>query len=75
MFKICLEDVDELHAISLELGILTYLQGLVQYDGEIGICEPDLAFTQKSVDGYLWDKQLETVLKLRQLLAKSFAEL
>lgn len=70
MFYIQLADVDELFSISLELGILAYLQELVQYDKVGDICEWELTFAQKEVESYLLDKQLQMVVKLRELLTK-----
>lgn len=71
MLKIRLEDTDKLYDILVELGVIAYLQGLVQYDapGE-DKSEDAFAFARKSAESYLLEWQMETVLKFKQLLER-----
>lgn len=71
MFWIDLDDIDELYNISLELGIITYLQGLVQIDKECNhMYEPSIDFASSCCEKYLLDEQLELVLKFRQTIER-----
>lgn len=69
MLEIKLKDVDELHNLSTELSVLTYLQHLYLCDfgGQI-ICDKEFESARKSAVYYLMDKQLETLAKLQRLL-------
>lgn len=69
MLKIKLKDIDALYDILTELGVITYLQGLVQYEEPAkGDREDVLDFARKSAEGYLLEWQLETVLEFKELL-------
>ena len=69
MLEIHLEDVDTQSAFSLEFGVLTYLQGLVDEDANSHVLNhPELAFARECAATYLWDRQRETAVRFRQMV-------
>ncbi len=69
--KMKLEDADTLGEITAQLGMITYLQGLLLYDKEgKSVLTEDLAFVRRDAENYLWDWQCEVVLKLKKLICK-----
>ena len=68
MPKIKLDDVDKLYDLSLELGMLTYLQGLMCYN-HTDLAQ-DFEFAKNYAREVLFDKQAEVVCELRRLLEK-----
>ena len=69
MLQIPIDCLDELHKISIELGILAYLRYLVDEDEMDCIhCNQDIAIVRKSVNGYLNTVQFDAVDRLRDLI-------
>ena len=69
MLQIPIDRLDELHKISIELGILAYLRYLVDEDERDCIdCEQDTAIVRQSVNGYLNTVQFDAVERLRDLI-------
>ena len=69
MLQIQIDRVDQLHKISIELGILAYLRYLVDEDEMDSIeCDQDIAIVRQSVNGYLNTVQFDTVARLRDLI-------
>ena len=69
MIEFKLDAVDELFALSSDLEAITYLQGLLNPDiSGCSLYEPKLNFAHRHAQTRLWDKQLETILKLREIL-------
>ncbi len=71
MFEIPLDDIDKLHQILLDLGVITYLTDLVLYDiDNNSICKPNIICYRENTIPFLLCRQEETVAKLRTLLNK-----
>ncbi len=69
MLQIDINRLDELHKISIELGILAYLRYLVDEDEMDCIdCDQDIAIVRRSVNGYLNTVQFDAVERLRELI-------
>ncbi len=72
MQKINPKKMTELENYILELSCIAYLQSVIQYDNYI--LEDDLIDMYDEAKGYLVEKEIETVLKLRKLFySKDFA--
>ncbi len=66
-----LEDADTLYQLFVELGAVTYLQGLLQYDiRENALGQEDLLFAHKATEQYLWDWQHKIVFGFKELFDK-----
>lgn len=71
MLRVKLEDADALGQILVQLGVVTYLQGLLLYDKDgKSVLSEDLSFAHGDARNYLWDWQCETVLELKKLIEK-----
>lgn len=67
--KIELNDLDTLFAISSELGVIIYLQFLLDCDNICPLIHDDsLSFARKYTLSYLQEKQYASVLQFRDLL-------
>lgn len=72
MRKIDPKKMAELENCILELGCIAYLQSVIQYDNYT--LDDDLTDMYEESKGYLLEKEIETVLKLRKLFySKDFA--
>ena len=71
MFKIKLENINELHNIFFELASITYLQNVIRDENsENNFYIAGFEFLQREGTLYLLDKQTEAILKLKELLFK-----
>ena len=69
MLQIQIDRVDQLHKISIELGILAYLRYLVDEDEMDSIeCDQDIAIVRQSVNGYLNTVQFDALERLQDLI-------
>lgn len=72
MRKINPKKMTELENYILELSCIAYLQSVIQYDNYA--LDDDLAEMYDEAKGYLVEKEVETVVKLRKLFySKDFA--
>ncbi len=72
MQKINSKKMTELENYILELSCIAYLQSVIQYDNYT--LDDDLTDIYDEAKGYLVEKEIETVLKLRKLFySKDFA--
>ena len=70
MTKIKQDDYDNLCKVMIDLVIITYLQGLVQWYGKSDHdFNGTLEFALKSLPTFLWELQYENVKKLSELLS------
>lgn len=67
MLKIEVKKVDELYWLLSELKSITYLQKLLHYEVEYDSTEEF-----RCANDYLFDKQYDTVSRLRELLENNF---
>jgi len=69
MLKIRIDDVDRIFALINDIGVLTYLQGLVQNDvEEQDMIDKKLGFVYKEASSYLLENQLEKISELSGIL-------
>ena len=63
------EIIDELYTILLDLEVLVYLQGLVEFDSD-GDCvfEHEFRAVTRNAQSFLFEEQLKTVQKLDRLI-------
>ncbi len=69
MIKIEWDYLNELYDICNDLNILVYFQGLVQYDLDCG-CDSRFEINTQNAQAYIFDRQLESVLRFKHLLEK-----
>ena len=70
MQKIKISDIDELYSILLDLCAITYLQNVIIDLGENSSIFSGVEFSAGSIQYYLLDGQIETVLKFREFFDK-----
>lgn len=69
MLKIRIDAVDRIFALINDIGVLTYLQGLVQNDvEEQDMIDKKLGFVYKEASSYLLENQLEKISELSGIL-------
>lgn len=71
MLSVKLKDADALGDITVQLEVVTYLQGLLLYDndGKSVLCE-DFEHAYGNACNYLWHWQCEIALRLKKLMDK-----
>ena len=69
MLEIKLDNVDKLNKLMSDFSVISYLECLVRSDeaGHI-ILDDNMSFARERAGYYLYDRQFETVLKLREIL-------
>lgn len=71
MFEISWKQINELHDILFELGIVTYLQNVIcNENAENNYYLDGFEFLGKSANAFLLEKQTDAVLRLKELLFK-----
>ncbi len=71
MFKISLENINELQSIFFELATITYLQNVIRDENsENNFYMDNFDFLKGEGTLYLLDKQTEAILKMKELLFK-----
>lgn len=71
MFKIKIEDIDEIDQLAEKLKMLTYLQGLICLDIDHKLCEQEFDSARIEATIYLWEKQCQSVSRLIEILSNS----
>lgn len=74
MFKFTINDFDEMHSLVLDLGILIYLQQLVEFDlsGSPIINEHGNDEARDTAYSYLLDCQFQKIVELKKLFDKEY---